>query len=94
MNLKEIHTEDKPLQTKNIFSPNEVVTAISIESGNQLKEHKSKIPALLVCVIGEVVYENEDGVEEKLLPGDFVKIMPDIKHWLTANKASDLLLIR
>lgn len=94
MNLRELHTEDKPVQTKKIFSPNEGVSALSIKGGNQLKEHKSKILALLVCVNGEVVFENEEGTKEKLLSGGFVEIMPDVKHWLTANEDSNLLLIK
>ncbi|GAB1446916.1 MAG: hypothetical protein KF860_14625 [Cyclobacteriaceae bacterium] len=94
MNLKELLTEVKPLGTKKIFSPNEGVNVINIKGGNQLKEHKSKIPALLVCVTGEVIFENEEGVIEKLLSGDFVEIMPNVKHWLTSNKDSDLLLIK
>ncbi|MEQ8364598.1 MAG: hypothetical protein RH948_17120 [Cyclobacteriaceae bacterium] len=94
MNLKEFHTDDKPLQVKKIFSPTEGVSVIAIKGDSQLKEHKTNIPALLVCVTGEVVFENEEGVKEKLSSGDFVEIIPDVKHWLIANKDSNLLLIK
>ncbi len=94
MNLRELHSEDKPVQTKKIFSPNEGVSAIHIKGGSQLKEHQSKVLAFLICTTGEVVFENEEGIKEKLLAGDFVEITPGVKHWLTAYKDSDLLLIK
>ena len=95
MNLKEFHTEDKPFQAKKIFSTTEgQVNSFHITAGNQLKEHTTKVPAFLVCVTGEAAFENEKGVSEKLLPGDYVNIEPHVKHWVTANKDSDLLLIK
>ena len=95
MNLKEFHTEDKPFQAKKIFSTTEgQVNSFHITAGNQLKEHTTKVPAFLVCVTGEAVFDNVKGVSEKLLPGDYVNIEPHVKHWVTANKDSDLLLIK
>ncbi len=92
MNLKDLFTEDKPLQTKKIFTAAEAVISIQIKAGGMLKEHLTTVPAFLVCVIGEVVFENEKGVKETLLPGDYINIEPDIKHWVTAEKNSNLLL--
>lgn len=92
MNLKDLFTEDKPLQTKKIFTAAESVISIQIKAGGMLKEHLTTVPAFLVCVIGEVVFENEKGVKETLLPGDYINIEPDIKHWVTAEKDSNLLL--
>ncbi|MBX2912710.1 MAG: hypothetical protein M9954_14620 [Cyclobacteriaceae bacterium] len=94
MNLKELHTTDSPLQTTKIFTPTEGVNAINMGSGTQLKEHQSKVAALLVCVTGEIVYEKEGGAKEKLLPGDFVKIMPEARHGLMAETDSTALLIK
>lgn len=94
MNLKDLHTEDKPLQTKQIFTPSEGVVSIQIKAGGQLKEHLTTVPALLFCVIGEVVFENEKGVKETLLSGDYVNIEPSVKHWVAAGKDSNLLLIK
>lgn len=94
MNLTDLFTENKPLQTKKIFAPNEGVTTIQLMADAQLKEHITKVPAFLVCVTGEIVFENEKGVMEKLLHGDFVNIEPEVKHWLKAHRDSLLLLIK
>lgn len=95
MNLKELHTEDKPFQTKKIFSTTEgQVNSFHITAGNQLKEHTTKVPAFLICVTGEAVFENEKGVSEKLDSGDYMNIEPDVKHWVTAVSDSQLLLIK
>lgn len=94
MNLNDLFTEDKPLQTKKIFTPTEGVLSIQLKTGGQLKEHASKVAALLVCVIGEVVFENENSVSEKLLPGDYVNIEPEVKHWIRGIANSQLLLIK
>lgn len=94
MNLIDLFTDNKPLQTKKIFASNEGVTTIQLLADTQLKEHITKVPAFLVCVSGEVVFENETGIMEKLLSGDFVNIAPEVKHWLNAQRDSLLLLIK
>lgn len=94
MNIRDFFVEGKPLQTKKIFNANEGVTSIHLEADALLKEHVTQVPALLVCVIGEVVFENEAGVSKKLLPGDFVNIEPEVKHWVKASLRSSLLLIK
>ncbi|MFZ1306611.1 MAG: hypothetical protein WAT20_09140 [Ferruginibacter sp.] len=52
------------------------------------------MPALLVCVTGEVVFENEKGIKENLLPGDYVHIEPMIQHSVKGIEDSQLLLIK
>lgn len=94
MNLKDLHTEDKPLQTKKIFAAVEGVIAIQIKAEGQLKEHVTTVPALLVCVLGKVIFENEKGAKEILMPGDYVNIEVNVKHWVTANEDSNLVLIK
>jgi quercetin dioxygenase-like cupin family protein len=95
MNLKDFHIENKPIDTKRIFSTTEgQVVSLCITAGNQLKEHTTKVPALLVCVTGEALFENEKGASEKLGPGDYVNIEPGVKHWVTAVSDSQLLLIK
>lgn len=94
MNLIDLFTDDKPLQTKKIFTSNEGVTSIQLLADAQLKEHITKVPAFLLCVSGEVVFENETGIREKLLPGDFVNIAHEVKHRLNAQRDSLLLLIK
>lgn len=95
MNLTELFTDDKPVQAKKLFSTSEGnVNSLRILAGYQLKEHITKVPALLVCVTGEVVFENEKGFVISLKSGDYVEIEPMIKHWLDAQVNSHLLLIK
>jgi hypothetical protein len=37
---------------------------MQILNGQQLKEHTTKVPALLLCITGSVVFENEKGIKE------------------------------
>ena len=95
MNLKDLHTKLKPVSTIPHFKAEEGnVAAIQILNNQLLKEHKTKTPALLVCVTGEVVFENERGIKENLLPGDYVNIEPMIKHSVKGIEDSQLLLIK
>ena len=95
MNIKDLHTKLKPVSAIPHFKAEEGnVTAIQILNNQLLKEHKTKTPALLVCVTGEVVFENERGVKENLLPGDFINIEPLIQHSVRGIADSQLLLIK
>lgn len=95
MNIKDLHTKLKPVSAIPHFKAEEGnVTAIQILNNQLLKEHTTKIPALLVCVTGEVVFENERGIKEILLPGDYVNIEPMIKHSVKGIEDSQLLLIK
>lgn len=95
MNIRQLHTQDKPVSTFSIFKSAEGnATAIQILKGQQLKEHLTKVPALLICIEGEVVFENEKGIKEILLPGDYVNIEPMIKHSVKGIADSQLLLIK
>ncbi|MEP2670240.1 MAG: hypothetical protein ABJH04_14655 [Cyclobacteriaceae bacterium] len=95
MNIRNLNKENKPTQTSKIFSATEgQVISISITTGNQFKKHTTKVPAFLVCILGEAVFENEKGVIETLASGDYVNIEPNVVHWITANKDSNLLLIK
>ena len=67
MNIKDLHTKLKPVSAIPHFKAAEGnVTAIQILNNQLLKEHTTKMPALLVCVTGEVVFENEKGIKENL----------------------------
>lgn len=96
MNIKELHTQEKPVSTTSLFKRSEQgsATAIQILQDGKLKEHITKTPALLICVEGEVVFENENGLKEKLLPGDYVNIEPMVKHWVEGTIESQLILIK
>lgn len=95
MNLTQLFTDDKPVQATKLFSTTEgVVSSLRILVGSQLKEHITKVPALLVCVNGEAVFNNEKGVVTSLKTGDYVLIEPMVKHWVDAQEDSYLLLIK
>jgi quercetin dioxygenase-like cupin family protein len=95
MNLKQLHTEDKPVQTQLLFKATEgKVVSMQIAKGEQLKEHVSNLPAVFVCVTGKAVYEDENGITVILKKGDYVMIEKDVKHEVSAKKNSNFLLIR
>lgn len=85
MNIKAYHTEEKPLQTKAIFNTIEgKIISLQMEKDSILKEHITKAPALLICINGEVVFENEKNQKETLHQGDCINIEANVKHWLVA----------
>jgi quercetin dioxygenase-like cupin family protein len=95
MNIKEKHNPEKSVSTLSLFKGEEgTATAIQILRDQQLKEHITKIPALLICIEGNAVFENENGLRETLLPGDFLNIEPMVKHWVRAITDSQLLLLK
>lgn len=95
MNLKKLHTDNKAVQTKILFSATEgKVISLQIASGEQLKEHLSKVPAVLVCVSGNAVYKDENESVINLKSGDYVNIEPDVKHRIDAIEESNFLLIK
>lgn len=95
MNLKELHTEAKGVQTNMLFPTTEgKVISLQILKDSTLEEHITKVPALLVCVSGNAVYEDEKGTKAVLFSGDFVKIEPNVKHWVNGIENTNLLLIK
>ena len=95
MNIKELHAQEKQVSAVSIFkSELGNATAIRILKGEKLKEHLTKIPAILICVEGEVIFENENGIKETLTAGDFVNIEPLVKHWVDGTVESHLILIK
>lgn len=95
MNLKELHTANKAVQTQLLFSTVEgKIITLQIAKNEQLKEHITKVPALLVCVIGNAVYNDETGKSIVLESGDYVNIEPNVKHWIEAQSDSNFILIK
>ena len=95
MNIKELHTQEKPVSATSLFkSKLSNATAIKKKKGEKIKEHITKTPTLLICVEGEVIFENENGIKETLLSGDFVNIEPMVKHWVVGTIESQLILIK
>ena len=94
MNLKNLHTENLAVQINVVFEPTEKVISMQIAKGEQLKEHVTKIPALLVCVSGKATFSNENEQKINLQSGDYVEIEPNVKHWIDAFEESNFLLIK
>jgi len=94
MNLKDDHSAEKSVSAIPLFKGEGTVTALQILQDQKLKEHTTKIPALLICVTGEVVFENENGIKETLKSGDYIPIEPLVKHWVLSNVDSQLVLLK
>lgn len=95
MKISNIHTQDKEVSAISLFKGElGTSTAIQILKDGKLKEHITKTPALLICVVGKVNYEDETGQLIELSSGDYVDITPNVKHWLTASELSQLVLLK
>jgi quercetin dioxygenase-like cupin family protein len=95
MNLSELHSPEKTLSVKQLSDSIQTeAKAIQLTEGSILKEHITKVPAVLVCVLGEVTYEDENRHRQSLKPGDFISIEPNVKHWLEAVTSSQVLLLK
>ena len=95
MNLKELHSDNKGVQTNMLFPVTDgKVISLQILKDSKLEEHITNVPALLVCVSGNAVYEDEKGITSILFSGDFVKIEPNVKHWVNGIEFTNLLLIK
>lgn len=95
MNLKDLKTENKPVQTQLLFSTTEgKVISLQIAKKEQLKEHITKVPALLLCVTGEAIFHDEKGKSINLKSGDYINIEPNVKHWVDAVEDSNFILIK
>ena len=94
MNLKDLH-QNKALSTKPLDrSVASRVTAIQLLKDSCLKEHITTLPAVLICVLGTALYEDEKGNKIIVNPGDFHPIAPKVKHWVKAIEDSQLLLFK
>jgi quercetin dioxygenase-like cupin family protein len=95
MNIATLHTHEKTVSATPFFKGTEgTATAIQINRNQKLKEHLTKTPALLLCIEGRVGFEDENGRDEELFPGDYVLIEPMVKHWVNAIATSQLILIK
>ena len=95
MNLKNLHTENKAVQTKVLFEPTESkVISLQIAAGETLKEHVSKIPALLVCISGNAVFTDEKETIINLTSGVYVMIEENVKHAIKAIEESNFILAK
>lgn len=95
MNIKDLHNQAKEVSALSLFKGEMgTATAIQLKENGLLKEHITKTPALLLCITGHVVYEDEKANKIELHPGDYVNIVPNVKHWLIAPVVSQLVLLK
>ena len=95
MNVNELHAQGKQVSAQSLFKgENGSATAIHLKADAILKTHITKTPAVLLCINGLVVYRDETGKETVLQSGDYVNIEPIVKHWVEAQKHSNLLLLK
>ncbi len=95
MNIRNLHTNPKSVSLVGLFKNDETTAnAVQILRGESLQKHFSHVPALLLCVEGEVFFEDENGTAVSLKPGDYVDIVPMVKHWVKGIETSQLILIK
>lgn len=93
--LQSIHDSTKSLSVNILFKGTEGTTrSLQIKKDGLLPEHTTKTEALLICVNGEVVFENEKNEKYTLKAGDFCHIEPNVKHWVKGIQDSQLLLLK
>ena len=93
--LVKLHDNTKPVSAQVLFSTTEgKVMTLQIQKNGLLKEHVTKVETLLVCVLGEVIYEDEKGKKVTLKAGELMHIEPMVKHWVNGVQDSQLLLIK
>ncbi len=93
--LASLHDSTKSLSVQMLFKATEGgVRSLQINKDGILPEHITAVPAILICVIGQVIYEDEKGTKQILKSGDFYSIEPKVKHWVKGIVNSQLLLIK
>ncbi len=93
--LSELNNNLKPVSTQLLFQPKEgKVISLQILKNQELAEHTTKIPALLVCVKGHAIYSEENSRKIELKTGTYINIPENIKHKVNAFEDSNLLLIK
>lgn len=78
-----------------LINPGGAFTAVSIAipAGQQLADHTSPKPALLLVIEGQATFSSVSGQVE-LSPGSVVHIPPDIAHRIDATTNSHFVLVR
>jgi quercetin dioxygenase-like cupin family protein len=95
MNVRQLHDASKLLSVKPLFkSECGTVSSLQLLEDGLLDKHITKVPAVLICIKGNVIFENEKGFKESMVAGDFVLIEPNVVHWVKGIKRSDLILFR
>ncbi len=95
MELNTLHQAGKPVSAVPLFEGQEgKALALKIKADERLKEHVTKVPALLLCVSGSATFANIEGETHSLTPGKYVNIVPNIVHWVDAHVDSQFVLMK
>lgn len=95
MNIKDNHTIDHPISEKALFEGDLGITsAVQILEGIQIENKISKVPALLICVEGKIIFQDDKGKNETLNPGDIINIDPMVKHRFRGISNSQILVLK
>jgi quercetin dioxygenase-like cupin family protein len=95
MKIQDLHDPAKPVSATKFFDGGSGPTmALQIMAGDELKAHVSKVPALLLCITGDVTYHADGGQPTELTPGMYVHIEPMVSHWVKGNADSQLILLK
>jgi quercetin dioxygenase-like cupin family protein len=95
MKIQELHPVGKAISAIPMFKGTEgVVISLQLLQDQLLKEHITKVPALLCCVTGEAVFENVKGDSTHLRSGDYVLIEENVLHWVTGITDCNLILVK
>ncbi|HIP48841.1 MAG TPA: hypothetical protein EYG92_07755 [Lutibacter sp.] len=95
MNIKDKHNISLPISEISLFESQVGITSsLFIMEGVYLENQIIKVPALLVCVDGRLVYQDENGKDEVLDSGDLINIKPMIKYSLRGLTNSQTLIMK
>jgi quercetin dioxygenase-like cupin family protein len=93
--LMNLHSADQSLSAKLLFKAEEgKLLSLHLAKDGLLDKHTTKTPALLLCVLGWAVYEDENGLRQELRPGEYVEIQPLVVHWVKGLETSELVLLK
>jgi len=95
MNITDLHTPGKEVSTHSLFK-GEIGSALALKlkSDAKFKEHITVTPAMLLCIEGKVLYEDDTHKKVVLQKGDYLAITPNVRHWLVAEVDSQLILLK
>ena len=92
--LKELIQTKKEVNAAHIFDyVSGHQTLLKLDAGAHVKPHTSKVPAVLLCLEGEVEYQEEDR-NDTLKATNYIEIKPDVLHWLDSSTGCLCLLLK
>ena len=91
--VKELETSEKPVPKILWQGEKSHILAIGLKKGMLLSKHNSKIPARIVVIKGEIVYNNDNGGTALSLYDEH-EIPVEEYHWVEAMEDSMMLVLK